>query len=41
MLSILTPAFNEEANLEALHARLVATMAQVGGEWEWLVIDDH
>lgn len=41
MLSILTPAFNEAANLEHLHARLVKTMAAVGGEWEWLVIDDH
>ena len=30
MLSILTPAFNESANLEALHARLTQTMAQLG-----------
>lgn len=41
MLSILTPAFNEEANLEALHARLAATMDQLGVEWEWLIVDDH
>jgi len=41
MLSILTPAFNEAANLQNLHTRLVQTMAAVGGEWEWLVIDDH
>jgi polyisoprenyl-phosphate glycosyltransferase len=41
VLSILTPAFNESTNLEALYARIVQTMAQVGGEWEWLVIDDH
>jgi polyisoprenyl-phosphate glycosyltransferase len=41
MLSILTPAFNEEANLDALHRRVVETMAQIGGNWEWLVIDDH
>jgi glycosyltransferase involved in cell wall biosynthesis len=43
MLSILTPAFNESTNLEALYARIVQTMAQIGaeGEWEWLVIDDH
>src|SRR5690606_9950643 len=41
MLSILTPAFNEEANLDALYARLVQTMARVGGEWEWLIVDDH
>ena len=31
MISILTPAFNESANLEALHARLTQTMAQLGG----------
>jgi len=41
MLSILTPAFNEATNLDALYARLVATMSQLGIEWEWLIVDDH
>jgi dolichol-phosphate mannosyltransferase len=41
MLSILTPAYNETLNLEALHVRLTQTMAQLGEEWEWLIIDDH
>jgi dolichol-phosphate mannosyltransferase len=41
MLSILTPAFNEATNLEALYARLVATMSQLRVEWEWLIVDDH
>jgi dolichol-phosphate mannosyltransferase len=41
MISILTPAFNESANLEALHARLGQTMAQLGEEWEWVIVDDH
>jgi glycosyltransferase involved in cell wall biosynthesis len=41
MLSILTPAFNEAANLEALHARIVDTMARLEGEWEWVIVDDH
>ena len=41
MISILTPAFNESVNLENLHARLTQTMAQLGEEWEWLIIDDH
>lgn len=41
MISILTPAFNESTNLEALHARLAQTMAQLGEEWEWLIVDDH
>lgn len=41
VLSILTPAFNESANLEALHVRVVETMARLGVEWEWLIVDDH
>jgi dolichol-phosphate mannosyltransferase len=41
MLSILTPAFNEAASVPALYARLVDTMATVGGEWEWIIVDDH
>jgi glycosyltransferase involved in cell wall biosynthesis len=41
MISILTPAFNEEANLDALYARLSQSMASLGEEWEWLLIDDH
>ena len=41
MLSILTPAFNEAANLPALYARLVETMSGVGGDWEWVIVDDH
>ncbi len=41
MLSILTPAYNESQNLDAMHARIVATMAQLGEAWEWVVVDDH
>jgi polyisoprenyl-phosphate glycosyltransferase len=41
MLSILTPAFNEATNLDALYARVVAATAQLGVEWEWLIVDDH
>ncbi len=41
MLSILTPAFNEAANLPTLYARLVETMGAIGGEWEWIIVDDH
>jgi dolichol-phosphate mannosyltransferase len=40
-LSILTPAFNEEANLPALYDRLAAAMAGLGVDWEWLIVDDH
>jgi dolichol-phosphate mannosyltransferase len=41
MISIVTPAFNEAANLPALYGRLVETMREVGGDWEWIIVDDH
>ncbi len=41
MLSIVTPAFNETSNLDALHARLVQFFDRIGTEWEWIVVDDH
>ena len=40
-LSILTPAFNEAANLPRLHERLAAVMTTLGVDWEWLIVDDH
>ena len=41
MLSILTPAFNEATNLDALYARVASATTQLGVEWEWLIVDDH
>lgn len=41
MLSVLTPAFNEEANLEALYGRLAGTLSPMGITWEWVIVDDH
>ena len=41
LISILTPAFNERANLPALHDRLAAVMAAQQAEWEWIIVDDH
>ena len=41
MISIVTPAFNEAGNLPALYERLLAAMREVGGDWEWIVVDDH
>src|SRR5687768_18015574 len=41
MLSILTPAYNEAANLEAVHERLTAAMQTLDMEWEWVIVDDH
>jgi polyisoprenyl-phosphate glycosyltransferase len=40
-LSIITPAFNEAANLEAMYARLAAAAAGAGLDWEWVIVDDH
>lgn len=41
MISIITPAFNEAANLRSLYARIVDTMTKLGVKWEWIVVDDH
>jgi dolichol-phosphate mannosyltransferase len=42
VLSIITPAFNEASNLEAMRARLTAALtAAAADDWEWLVVDDH
>lgn len=40
MLSIVTPAHNEAANLEPLYAELCALGSDVG-DWEWVLVDDH
>jgi glycosyltransferase involved in cell wall biosynthesis len=40
-LSIITPAFNEAENLEAMYARLSAASAAAGLDWEWVIVDDH
>jgi glycosyltransferase involved in cell wall biosynthesis len=40
-LSIITPAFNEAENLEAMYARLSSAAAGAGLEWTWIVVDDH
>lgn len=39
LLSIVTPAFNEAANLPEFHRRLSAALT--GVEWEWIAVDDH
>ena len=40
-LSVITPAFNESANLGTLHQRLSAVMDRAAMDWEWIVVDDH
>jgi polyisoprenyl-phosphate glycosyltransferase len=39
-VSVVTPAFNESANLPVLYQHLVQVMNGLG-DWEWIVIDDH
>jgi dolichol-phosphate mannosyltransferase len=39
LLSVVTPAYNEAANLPLLHQRLATVLAEL--RWEWIVIDDH
>jgi glycosyltransferase involved in cell wall biosynthesis len=41
LLSVITPAYNEEQNLRVLYERLCAVLGSVQMEWEWIVIDDH
>lgn len=41
MLSIVTPAYNEELNLPVLYQRIQAVMAATGEDWEWIITDDH
>lgn len=39
MISLITPAFNEGANLPMLHERLTSVFRQL--DWEWIIVDDH
>jgi len=41
LLSVVTPAFNEEVNLPILYGRLASQLAGLGVDWEWVVVDDH
>ena len=41
LYSIITPVYNEENNLHLLHARLIKVFAEIGDEYEWIIIDDH
>lgn len=41
LVSVITPAWNEEANLPVLHARLSQVLDAAGIAWEWIVVDDR
>ena len=41
LLSIITPAYNESANLVLLSERIKDVVAGIDTDWEWIIIDDH
>ena len=41
LLSVVTPAYNEELNLPVLYERLAKVLGGIGLDWEWIVADDH
>ncbi len=41
MVSVVTPAYNERDNLEALYERLHAALDGLPLDWEWVAVDDH
>ena len=40
-LSIVTPAFNEAGNLDALYESLRSVLERLDVSWEWVIVDDH
>jgi polyisoprenyl-phosphate glycosyltransferase len=40
VISLVTPLWNEEANIEALRTRVRAVFDQLGMDWEWVAVDD-
>lgn len=41
LLSVITPAYNEERNLPVLYERLSNVLDALDVDWEWIVTDDH
>lgn len=41
LLTVVTPAHNEEENLPLLHERLCAVLDEAKITWEWIVVDDQ
>ncbi|MBN1269872.1 MAG: glycosyltransferase family 2 protein [Kiritimatiellae bacterium] len=41
LVSVVTPAYNEEGSLQELYERLKAVLDDVTSAWEWIVVDDH
>src|SRR5205809_7852056 len=40
-LSVVTPAYNEAANLPLLYRRISEILTSMDLDWEWIVVDDH
>jgi dolichol-phosphate mannosyltransferase len=40
-ISVVTPAYNESANLPVLYERLAQVLESMGASWQWIVVDDH
>ncbi|HVN07162.1 MAG TPA: glycosyltransferase family 2 protein [Bryobacteraceae bacterium] len=41
VISIVTAAYNEAANLPVLYQRLTEVLGSLGVTWEWVIVDDH
>lgn len=41
LISVVTPAFNEERNLPIFYERLLQALALLDFDWELIVVDDH
>jgi polyisoprenyl-phosphate glycosyltransferase len=41
VLSVVTPAYNEEKNLPVLYSRLCEVFSSLDVDWNWVVVDDH
>lgn len=40
VLTVVTPAYNEAANLPLMHERLISAL-DPAARWEWIIVDDH
>jgi len=40
LLSVVTPAYNEAANLPLMHQRLRVVLEGLPVDWEWIIVDD-
>lgn len=41
LVTVITPAYNEEENLPVLYERLAAVFNGAPEDWEWIIVDDH